>query len=509
MQPFRYVVLAGIVYAVTITNLACGGVAPGTQGENGGEGEGQARSAAAEVLNQEKVLDRLIERTASKALSNGGAPNFVVDPGWPKPLPNNWTIGDIGGLFVDRHDHIWVYHRPRALVTTDAGALGEAGKDAKGNPISALGHPRPYGRHSRCCIPAPSVLQFDRAGTLLQAWGGPGDPGFLEKKCRQQDGCFWPAREHGIYVDHNDFVYVAGNGQAVDFYGQFPWAPNFGNDSHVLKFKSDGTFVYQIGHAGAKGPNSNDTNGGINGTPQPFLPADMTVDPKTNSLYIADGYGNRRVLIVDAATGKYIGHFGAYGQNPIPSETVGTNRANLGEATGPWAGDFRRGEMKPKFFRTPLHCVKVSNDGLVYTCDRGNNRVQVFRGSEVGKPCDNQNGEAGKCGFVGEIKVAPQTAGGTVTSLNFSTDAKQSCFYVADLTNNAIYVINRENFHEMGRFGTGGRQIGQFHWPHVVSVDSGGSLYTGEVDGAGRVQRFIRYGPASCSGTGSAEVGTY
>ena len=179
-----------------------------------------------------------------------------------------------------------MYHRPRSLGSTDSGTQGEAGKDAKGNPISALGFPRPYGQLSGCCTPAPSVLEFDKAGNLLQAWGGPGDPGFFEKKCRQQEGCVWPAREHGIYVDHNDFVYLAGNGQA-------------------------------------KGPNSNDTNGGVNGTPEPYWPADMTVDPRTNLMYIADGYGNRRVLIVDAATGKYTGHFGAYGQNPVMGENGG------------------------------------------------------------------------------------------------------------------------------------------------------------------------------------------
>jgi len=244
-------------------------------------------AAGVEALQKAHVLERLIERTSAPA--KGTAPSFVVDPAWPKPLPHNWVIGDVGGIYVDRHDHIWVYHRPRALSSTDSGAQGAEGKDDKGNPISALGFRRPYGRLSWCCTPAPSVLEFDKAGTLLQAWGGPGDPGFLEKRCRQEDGCFWPAREHGIFVDQNDFVYLAGNGQAQNFHGQFPWAPSFGNDSHVLKFKMDGTFVLQIGSAGAKGPNSNDTNGGINGTPQPYWPADTTVDPKTNLAYIADG----------------------------------------------------------------------------------------------------------------------------------------------------------------------------------------------------------------------------
>lgn len=497
--------------ALVIGMLGAGACSPGNQepaGGRPGQGEGEGVSGE-EALTRALVDQRLLERTPPAVSSSGTAPSFVVDPGWPKMLPGNWIIGDIGGLFVDRHDHIWVYHRPRALDSTEAGALDAAGKDAKGNPISAIGHTRPYGQFSGCCVPAPSVLQFDKSGTLLQAWGGPADPGFLEKKCRPQDGCFWPAREHGIYVDHNDFVYVAGNGQAVNFYGQFPWAANSGNDSQVLKFKTDGTFVYQIGHAGAKGPNSNDTNGGINGTPQPFLPADMMVDPTTNYLYIADGYGNRRVLIADAETGKYVGHFGAYGQNPVPSETEGTNAANLGEASGPWAGDFRRGNLKPKFFRSPLHCVKVSRDGFIYTCDRGNNRVQVFKASEVGKPCDNPGGEVGKCGFVSETPVAPQTVAGTVGTLTLSTDPQQSCVYVADLSNNTVYEINRENFHELARFGTGGRQTGQFHWPHIISADSEGNLYTGEVDTGARVQKFIRYGAAGCAGTGSADIGQY
>jgi len=472
----------------------------------GGTGP-QRENAAADALQKADAIERLRQRTAPHAAPGATAPSFVVDPGWPKPLPNNWIIGDVGGLFVDRHDNIWVYHRPRALDSTDSGALGATGKNATGDPISAIGHPRPYGQVSGCCIPAPSVLQFDKAGNLLQAWGGPADPGFLEKKCREQDGCFWPSREHGIFVDHNDFVYVAGNGSGQDFHGQFPWAPNFGNDSQVLKFKLDGTFVYQIGRAGAKGPNSNDTGGGINGTPQPFLPADMSVDSNTNLLYIADGYGNRRILIVDAATGRYVGHFGAYGENPVRGET--TTAADVGEAPSSWADDFRRGDLRPSFFRSPIHCAKLSRDGYLYACDRGNNRVQVFRTSEVGKPCSNPNGDVGKCGFVGEMPIAPATTAGTSGTLDFSSDAKQSCVYVADLSNDTVYLINRDNLQEIDRIGTGGRQIGQFHWPHTISVDSEGNVYTGEVDTAGRVQKFIRYGAAGCSGTGNAAIGSY
>jgi DNA-binding beta-propeller fold protein YncE len=466
----------------------------------------QGPTSGVDALQKAKVLERLVEAIPAPPKGTT-APGFVVDPAWPKPLPHNWIIGDIGGMFVDRRDHVWIYHRPRALSSTDSGAQGPAGQNGRGVPISPLGFPRPYGQLSGCCVPAPSVLEFDKAGSLLQAWGGPGDPGFLEKRCRQADGCVWPAREHGIFVDHNDFVYLAGNGQAANFHGQYPWAPNFGNDSQVLKFKRDGTFVYQIGRAGARGPNSNDTNGGVNGTPQPYWPADLSVDPKTNLMYIADGYGNRRVLIVDAATGKYVGHFGAYGQNPVVGENGGG--ADAGENAGSWPADFKKGEMKPKFFRSPLHCARLANDGLLYVCDRGNNRVQIFKASEAGKPCQNAAGEVGKCGFVGEIHVAPQTASGTSGTVNFSTDSPQSCMYVADLTNDTIYVINRQNLTELSRFATGGRQAGLLHWPHVVSVDSEGNVYTGEVDGAGRVQKFLRYGSSGCGGNGSTEIGRY
>jgi DNA-binding beta-propeller fold protein YncE len=462
---------------------------------------------AIDRLEEVGSISRLVERTAPAAPGGATAPSFVVDPGWPKPLPNNWKLGQIGGLFVDRHDNIWVYHRPRSLNSNEAGARPPIAVDANGSPIDGLGNPRPYGQYSGCCIPAPSVLKFDKEGNLLAAWGGPADPGFLEEKCREEDGCFWPAREHGIFVDHNDFVWISGNGQAQNVgNGQFPWAATFGDDSHVLKFTSDGEFVLQIGHAGAPGPNSDDTGSGPNGTPQPYLPADMTVDPETNRLYIADGYGNRRILIVDAEDGSYIGHFGAYGQNPVGDPETSSDPYD----SGPWMEDYHRGEMRPRFFRSPLHCAKLSGDGLLYACDRGNNRVQVFNTAEVGAPCSNPNAEAGRCGFVREVHIAPQTAGGTSGAVNFSTDPAQSCLYVADLSNNTIYTLNRENLHELDRVGRGGRQIGEFHWVHVVSIDSEGNLYTGEVDTGMRVQKFLRYGNATgCEGTGWEEVGQY
>jgi DNA-binding beta-propeller fold protein YncE len=314
----------------------------------------------------------------------------------------------------------------------------------------------------------------------------------------------WPGNEHGLFVDHNDFVYISGNG--TDSTGQIPWAATHGDDSHILKFTADGEFVYQIGHAGMTGPDSEDIDGGPNGTPQPYRVADFSVDPSTNRMYIADGYGNRRILIVDAETGMYAGHFGAYGQNPV-DDPEGTEIDPYD--AGPWAGDFQAGNLKPMFFRSPLHCAIVSADGLLYACDRGNNRIQVFDVNEVGGQCSNPNAEVGVCGFVGDIYVAPQTASGTAVSARLSTDAGESCLYVGDLANGTFYIINRKNFQELDRIGRSGRQVGEFHWLHALAVDSQGNVYTGEVDSGQRIQKFSRYGEPGCSGNGNPKIGLY
>jgi hypothetical protein len=474
-----------------------------------------ADAPAAAALRDTGAVESLAEtRWGSKAAAGTSAPSFVVDVSWPKPLPNDWRIGQVGGIAVDSQDHIWVYHRPRTLDASSAGALPRVATNATGVPISALGHPRPYAERSTgCCVPAPSVLQFDREGNLLSAWGGPSDPGFLEDSCREADGCFWPAREHGIFVDQNDFVYLSGNGEDGGARQQqglatYPWAPSFGDDSHILKFTADGRFVYQIGTAGMDGPNSEKIDGGPNGTPQPYLVADMNVDAKSNRLYVADGYGNRRILIVDAETGKYVGHFGAYGQNPV----VDDPQSGVADTdVGPWIADYQAGNLKPPFFRSPMHCSTVSRDGFLYACDRGNNRIQVFdlSSAELGKPCANPTAEPGKCGFVRDLHVAPQTASGTSGTAALSTDPEQSCLYVGDLANGTLYILNRSNFTELDRIGRAGRQAGEFHWLHALAVDTHGDIYTGEVDTGQRVQKFLRYGSQSCSGTGSAEVGLY
>ena len=466
-----------------------------------------AQTGAA-TLQSSDMINRLLQQTGVYNRSRTGTtPSFVADPAWPATLPNNWQVGQIGGLYVDRHDHVWVYNRARTMTNVEAGLTQAVpgATNAQGAPVNGLGQVRQNGFGADCCAAAPAVLAFDGTGKLLRSWGGPSDPGFLGGKCREADGCIWPNGEHGIYVDHQDNVWIAGSSGAVPA-SPVPWTTHrAGGDGFILKFDRDGNFKLRIGGT-PTAANSNDTSSGLNGTPNLYQPADMVVDPKTNRLYVSDGYGNRRVLIVDAATGKYIGHFGAYGSNPVDDAAA--------RAAGAWPEDYMKGNRRPAFFRTPVHCVKIADDGKVYVCDRGNNRIQVFDGNDpnLGKPCANPDGVAGRCGYVAERMISAMSytqpaMPGTAVSMNFSTDKAQSCLYVGDNTNQTIYILNRSNMQELGRFGRNGRMTGEFNWLHQVSLDSKGNVYTAEVDQGKRIQKFLRYGPLGCSGRGSETVG--
>ncbi|MGM4891624.1 hypothetical protein [Tardiphaga sp. 839_C3_N1_4] len=333
-------------------------------------------------------------------------PRFEVDASWPKPLPNNWILGQVGGITTDKDGHVWVIHRPRSLTDDEKGA--------------ALNPPR-----SKCCVSAPPVLEFDAAGNLLRSWGGPGE------------GYEWVGREHGIEVSDDGFVWVGGN---------------LDNDNAILKFTTDGKFVMQIGKiAPSKG--SNDTT-------QLGKPAETAIDKDANEIYVADGYGNRRVIVFDATTGAYKRHWGAYGNKPNDDKQAAY------DPNAPVAQQFGN----------PVHCVKLANDGLVYVCDRINNRVQVFK----------KDGS-----FVKEWFYEKATLGnGAVWDLAVWPDPKQSWLLTADGENNEIRVINRDDGKVVGTFGRNGRQAGQFHWIHAMAVDAKGNVYTAEVDTGKRIQKF-------------------
>jgi hypothetical protein len=335
-------------------------------------------------------------------------PKFKVDPSWPKELPNNWIMGQVGGMAVDRHDHIWVLQRP-SLDTVDE--LGAA-------------QTPPW---SQCCFAAPPVLVFDTQGNLLQSWGGPGE------------GFDWPKREHGIYVDRDDNVWISGADPS---------------DRHLLKFKNDGHFLMQIGHPSADPPDNLRTD--ILGRP-----AGIEVDSEAHEVYIADGYMNKRVIVYDSDKGTFKRLWGAYGNPPNDADP----------------GAYNPAAPPDQQFRNPVHCVHISRDGFVYVCDRMNDRMQVF--TKQGK-------------FVKEFFVRPQTLGiGSVWQFAFSTDENQNFLLVADGENNVIWTVRRDDGTVVGQTGHNGRNAGQFHWVHQIVSDSQGNLYTGEVDTGKRIQKFV------------------
>lgn len=342
----------------------------------------------------------------------GAAPTFRVDASWPRPLPNRWILGQVSGVAVDAEDHIWVLQRPRSLSEDEAGAAQ--------NPPQ-----------SKCCLPAPPVLEFDTAGRLLRSWGGPGA------------GYDWPGNEHGIHVDAKGFVWITGNGD---------------NDGQVLKFTRDGKFVMQIGKVGPQTGNGDTTRLG--------KAAGVEVDAAANEVYVADGYQNRRVIVFDADTGAYKRHWGAYGRPPSDAEPP------QGRRTLPPT------QAQLQQFGTPVHCVRMARDGLLYVCDRLNNRVQVFR----------KDGR-----FVKEFMVEPATAGnGSVWDMVLSRDPRQQWIFMADGRNNQVLTLDRETGAVAGTLGRPGRYAGEFHWVHDLAIDSRGNLYAGEVDNGKRVQRFTR-----------------
>jgi DNA-binding beta-propeller fold protein YncE len=396
------------------------------------------------------VLDRVAKVKAAAVM----APRFEVDPMWPKPLPNHWLIGNAIGVGVDSNDHIWIVHRQASLEAME--------NYAAANP------PGPKRRagvvESECCQPAPPVLEFDEAGNLIGSWGGPGD------------GYDWPETNHGIFIDYKGNVWIGGNGRpapgsaaaggargggragggATAPEGQ-P-APGYFNDNMILKFTQSGKFLMQIGKPGqSKGSNDVENVKGA---------AKMYVDPKTNELYVADGYGNHRVIVFDAETGKYKRHWGAYGNKPDDKPL----------------GRYEPTDPPAQQFRNPVHCAELSNDGLLYVCDRPNDRIQVFKPDGT---------------FVKEVFIAKNTLGdGSVWDIAFSKDPQQKYIYLADGANEKVYIIARETMEILTSFGDGGRQPGQFYAVHSIATDSKGNIFTTETYRGQRLQKFLYKGLA-------------
>ncbi len=335
-------------------------------------------------------------------------PQFTVDAAWPKPLPNNWILVQVSGIAVDRSDRIWVVHRPSSLTPRE--------RAAEQNPPQA-----------KCCVAAPPVLVFDQSGNLVRSWGGPGA------------GYEWPKSEHGIFIDDNDFVWLAGNDK---------------QDGQLLKFTMEGKFVLQIGKAGPiRGSNDTTALGS---------PADVAVDVAAKEVYAADGYTNHRVVVFDSETGAYKRHWGAYGKPPSDEKLPPYDPAKPPSAQ----------------FGNPVHCIRLAKDGLLYVCDRSNDRMQVFRKDGT---------------FVSEHIYEKNTRGtGSVYDLVFSPDKDQRFIYMIDGMNGEVRIIDHATKEVLGRFGRPGRQAGEFTALHNIAVDHQGNIYTAEVATGERIQKFRR-----------------
>jgi DNA-binding beta-propeller fold protein YncE len=357
------------------------------------------------------------------------APTFQVDPFWPRPLPNHWLFGSITGVAVDARNHVWVVHR------------GAASLNARTEMSAATTPPTAQ----ECCLPAPPVLQFDPAGKLVGHWGGPGQ------------GYDWPQSPSGLAVDAKGNVWITAAGPGAPQpgargrgRGATPATPP-PPDGHVLKFAQDGKFLLQIGKAGKTGDS--------NSTSALHRPLGVDADAAAGEVYVADGMINRRIVVFDAQTGAYKRHWGAYGSKPDDGDV----------------GPYDPAAPPSKQFSVPA-CVKLSKDGLVYVCDRRNNRIQVFRKDGA---------------FVKEAFVARETRGeGSVWSIAFSSDPQQRFLYVADGSNQKVWVLGRQALDPVSSVGAGGRWPGHFFGVGSAAVDSSGNLYTGEAYEGKRVQKF-------------------
>ena len=363
-------------------------------------------------------------------------PVFEVDPKFPN-MPDHMLLGGVGGATADSRGNIWVFHRPHTLEEGNATENGY--------------------------LPAPPVIEFSPDGKYIQGWGGPAKGSQYEwfnrgglhsvfaecRSCtaeRRLNGDGRPGSgEHGIAVDAKDNVWLTGNGDG---------------DGQVLKFTKDGKFLLQIGRGGV-GVDSNDTT-------HLSRPAGITVYDKTNEVFIADGYGNRRVIVFDATTGAYKRHWGAYGNKPDDKASEARQVTGAG----------------PQQFNTP-HGIEISNDGIVYVTDRANNRVQSF----------TLNGKFLKEGF---IKRESQGTG-TAFGVALSPDPQQRFIYIADGSNERIAILDRKSLEEVGHIGRPGRKAGEFFHLHSLDVDPQGNIVTGESQGY-RVQKFIYKGLSPNSG---------
>ncbi len=358
------------------------------------------------------------------------APVYKVDPFWPKPLPNRWSMQQIVDLFVDKNDHIWMINR----------------SDPRPDEMGAATVPP----RAECCRLGPEIIEFDPSGNVVKGWGSKGYvPG-------------WPSRLQSFVVDREGNVWISGTDPG---------------DS-IVKLSNDGKLLWDFGHRWPKGKEVKQDNQNTD-----LLPGieDFDLDEEAREIFVADGSRNKRVLVYDMNTGAFKRGWGGHG---VPLSEIDNDPAPPYDISGPPP------DQKP--FAPAIHCIHLSKDGLVYVCERGSDRIQVFTKngrfvtSYFVHPSTQARGP--NCGGPFNATTGPC---GTVYNLTFSHDPAQKYLLVADGTNNTVWILNRNDGTVVGSFGGSGRYAGQLHWIDTIGIDSKGNVYTGEVEDGKRIQKFV------------------
>jgi hypothetical protein len=377
---------------------------------------------------------------AGQVVDGNGAPQYRVDPFWPKPLPNKWSMQQVVGIWVDQRDHVWFLNRGVAALPIEL--------VAEGNPSPAL-----------CCVRGPELIEMDPEGNVVNAWGG---PTFHPK---------WPRTLQTVIVDTKGFVWIAGEA----------------NEDSILKFTRDGKLVWDFDHRPtaeqAKMPETNQETSYL------LNKGRFQLDEVANEIYIIN---QKRVLVYDASTGAFKRGWGGHGM-PL-SEVTNDPIAGYKWTGGP--------PPEEKNFVPNLHFVEISKDRRVYIGERGQNRIQVF--TTEGKwlqdiyVSPNSPAQRGGCGGL-NIPNAPamavpmtfyQSICGTMYKMVISKDPQQKYLFVADAHNDVIWTVERQSGKTLGYFGGSGRYAGQMTFPNAIGTDTRGNVYVGEVDMGKRIQKF-------------------
>jgi hypothetical protein len=357
-------------------------------------------------------------------------PVFKVDPFWPKWLPNRWSMQQVTGIGIDpQNDHIWFINRAAAANPDEIG--GDQNK-------------------IDCCIRGPEIVELDHDGKVVRAWGG---PGYIPE---------WPTALQTVIADSKGFIWVSGTAA---------------QDS-ILKFTKDGRLVWDFGHRPPKEiQNFREDN---QMTDSFVSKGRFQLDEAANEIYIIN---QRRVVIYDMTTGAFKRGWGGHGM-PLSEIT------NDPLPTYKWTGGPPPDE---KNMVPDLHFVEISKDRKVYVGERGQNRIEVFTTDgrfrqEFYVSPNTPSQRAEDCGGLYHAKFPPC---GTTYKLALSRDPQQKYMYVADGTNDKVWILDRQSGRTLGSFGRNGTYAGQFHWINAIAMDSRGNLYTGEVEENKRIQKFV------------------